>query len=196
MARLTESQLAGFRTGTSAKPDHAAASSPDRREPPREALTPRPAADQQSLALDGDATSTDSSMGPVPPAPARRDARQKIGLTLPIDLAEAVRSLTRQGYALSDLVMVAYQHHRDELVSERQATTARKLQRRAAGRSPFTITLSRAERHALDALAHHLDTTRSQTVTGLLERHLNRTGQADVPSVAGALSPVSPRSRP
>jgi hypothetical protein len=76
-----------------------------------------------------------------------------------LELAERIRALTRQGYALADLVMLAYQHHRDELVSRREARTTRHLHRRRIGRSPFTVTLSTAERDALDALARHLDTT-------------------------------------
>lgn len=170
MARLTESQLAGFRTGGDAPVESRPRGRPN--EPALEPLTQEPGADQPSLAL-GSTVSTPSALGPVPSAPARSDARQKVGLTLPVELAEAVRGVTSQGYALADLVMVAYQQHRGELVSERQEATARKLQRRTVGRSSFTITLSTTEREALDALAHLLDTTRSYTVAALLERHLS-----------------------
>jgi hypothetical protein len=180
MARLTESQLAGFRTGTSSQ--DAETPRPRRRptDPPRD---PEPRTDQPALALDGATPSTISILGPVPPPPTRGEARHKVGLTLPLELAEQVRTLTQQGYAFADLVMFAYEHHRDELVREHEVVAARQLQRRTIGRSSFTITLSAAERDALDALGRNLDTTRSHTVAALLGRHLS-TQQADIAATA------------
>jgi hypothetical protein len=170
MARLTESQLSGFRTGTTTtERSEPLPHRPD--ESPRESLTQAPATDQPRLALD--TPSTISILGPIPPPPTRGDARQKVGLTLPLELAEQVRGLTRQGYALADLVMVAYQRYRDELVSQHEAGASRRLQRRAVGRSSFTVTLSVAEREALDALARQIDRTRSHTVAALVERQLS-----------------------
>jgi hypothetical protein len=169
MARLTESQLAGFRTGTSSR--DAEAPRP-RRRPTDLPQDSEPRTDQPALALDGATPSTISILGPVPLPPTRGEARHKVGLTLPLALAEQVRTLTQQGYAFADLVMFAYEHHRDELVREHEAATARQLERRTVGRSSFTITLSTSERDVLDALARHLDTTRSHTVAALLERHL------------------------
>ena len=108
----------------------------------------------------------------MPAPPARHDARHKVGLTLPLDLAQRVRELTHQGYALADLVMVAYQNHRDQLLDEHQAATPRQLVRRDKGRSPLTVALSSAERDALDTLARHLGATRSHTVARLLDHQL------------------------
>jgi hypothetical protein len=196
MARLTESELAGFRTGTN-PPSDDDAPRPRRRSknPPREPTAQQPRADQPALALHTDRQNIASPLGPVPPAPARGEARHKVGLTLPLKLAEEVRALTQQGFAPADLVMVAYEHHRDELVEARQARTVRQLQRRTVGRSAFTVTLSPAERDALDALARHLDTTRSQTVAALLQRHLIATEASKDPATAAA-PPPTPRSVP
>lgn len=184
MARLTESQLAGFRTGTTTKPDRSTRPARGRGRPPEE-----PGSDQASLVLNDGVTSTGTALGPVPPAPARSDTRHKVGLTLPIELAEAVRGVTGQGYALADVVMVAYQHHRDELVRERRAATARRLQRRAIGRCSLTVTLSAAERDALDALARQIDNNRSHTVAALLQRHLSH------PQTETAAAAESPEQR-
>ncbi len=190
MARLTESQLAGFRTGTRTQGVEAQL---PRRRPTEPRRDPEPRTDQPALALDGDTPSTISILGPIPPVPTRGDARQKVGLTLPLELAEQVRGFTRQGYALADVVMVAYEHHRDELVNEHEAPASRRLQRRAVGRSSFTITLSAAERDALDTLARHLDRTRSQTVAALLQRHLTVIEASRDPTRAAAPEPP-PRS--
>jgi hypothetical protein len=188
MARLTESQLAGFRTGTTTNPDR-----PTRRAPEREKAPQGPGTEQPSLALAAGAHATTSaSLGPVPPAPARSDPRHKIGLTLPADLAADVRSFLQRGYALADLVMVAYRNHRDDLVNEHTTRTTRQLEPRKIGRASFTITVSTEERDALDALARHLDTTRSQTVAAIIQRHLTRT---DVPSTHTEPS-RTPRSEP
>ena len=46
----------------------------------------------------------------------------------------------------------------------------------------LTVTLSAAERDTLDALAHCLDTSRSDTVAHLLERHLVASHPADAAS--------------
>jgi hypothetical protein len=174
MARLTESQLAGFRTGTGTP---AAAKSPRPRRGPKAPPDDVPAqhvrTDQPALALTAGTPTTPSSLGPVPPAPTRSEPRQKVGLTLPLKLAEQARATTRQGYALADLVMVAYQHHRDALVEDRQRRSTRQLERRAIGRSSFTVVLSVAERDALDALAQYLGTTRSHAIALLLERQLS-----------------------
>ena len=194
MARLTESQLAGFRVASKTPADDTARPQRHSKSPPREPGTQQPRADQPTLALHTDRPNIASPLGPVPPAPARGEARHKIGLTLPVELAEEVRALTQQGYAPADLVMVAYQHHRDELLGERKTRT-RQLQRRTIGRSAFTVTLSPAERDALDALALHLDTTRSQTVAALLERHLVAT-EASRDSATAAAPPLTPRSDP
>jgi len=111
-------------------------------------------------------------LGPVPAAPTRTETRHKVGITLPVELAERVRVLTRQGYALAELVMVAYQDHRDALVEEHQGVVARRLVCHPRGRSPLTVALSQAERAALDALGGHLGWTRSHTVAVLLDRQL------------------------
>jgi hypothetical protein len=194
MARLSESQLAGFRTGTNTSADDDARRRRRSNNPPREPRAQQPRADQPALALHSDKPNIASPLGPVPPARTRSEARHKVGLTLPVELAEEVRALTQQGYAPADLVMVAYQRHRDELLGEVQTRT-RKLQRRTIGRSAFTVTLSPAERDALDTLARHLDTTRSQTVAALLERHLNATEASQEPATAAA-PPPTPRSAP
>ena len=194
MARLTESQLAGFRVGTNTPADDHAPPQRRSKSPPREPGTQEPRADQPAFVLHTDRPNIASRLGPVPPAPARGEFRHKVGLTLPVELAEEVRALTQQGYAPADLVMVAYQHHRDELLGEHQTRT-RQLQRRTIGRSAFTVTLSPAERDALDALARHLDTTRSQTVAALLARHLIATKTAQDPATA-AVPPPTPRSLP
>jgi chromosome partitioning protein len=191
MARLTESQLAGFRTGTQT-PAGAPARTPRRpKEPPRDQRDEEPRAAQPVLPLPPEPRNPNSELGPVPSAPGRTEPHRKVGLTLPLDLGQRLRAFTQRGYALTDLVMVAYQHHRDELVAERRERGPRRLERRTAGRSSFTITLSAAERDALDALAHHLDTTRSHTVASLLERHLT----AREPSnAAPEPAPATPRS--
>jgi hypothetical protein len=193
MARLTESQLAGFRVGTNTSPAQDARARRRAKEQPREPPTQEPRADQPALALQADRPNISSPLGPVPPAPARDEPRRKVGLTLPVGLAEEVRALTRQGYAPADLVMVAYQDHRDELLAERRTRATRRLQPRRIGRSSFTVTLSAAERDALDALARHLDTTRSQTVKALLERHLLANEAADTPTATAAPTSI-PRS--
>lgn len=108
----------------------------------------------------------------MPPAPTRGDPHHKVGLTLPVEIAERVRSLTRDGYALSDLVMVAYQDHRDRLVDENHVATPRRLVQRPQGRTPVTLVLSSAERAAIDALVEHLGSTRSHTVAALLTYQL------------------------
>ena len=100
---------------------------------------------------------------------------EKVGLTLPVEVATEVRAIIHQGYAPADLVMVAYEHHRADLLSEYQQRTTRQLKRRRIGRSPLTVILSAAERHALDALARILDANRSNTVTALLEHYFART---------------------
>ena len=193
MARLSESQLAGFRVGTNTPADDHTRRQRHSKSPPREPGTQKPPGDQPSLALHTDTPNLASPLGPVPPAPARGEARHKVGLTLPVELAQEVRTLTQQGYAPADLVMVAYQQHRDELVSEAQTRT-RQLRRRTIGRSAFTITLSPAERDALDTLARDLGTTRSQTVAALLERLIATETSRD-PATAAA-PPPTPRSVP
>jgi len=102
-----------------------------------------------------------------------------VGLTLPLDLAQRVRDLTQQGYALADLVMVAYQHHRDRLLDEHQVASPRQLVRRDKGRSPLTVALSSAERAALDTLAQRLGWTRSHTVAELLRHQLTAGSASD-----------------
>jgi hypothetical protein len=173
MARLSESQLAGFRTGGTDQAGHVRS-----RQPKTPAERAIPNTEQPTLTLQTGETTGPNSLGPVPAAPTRSEPRHKVGLTLPLELAEQVRELTRQGYALADLVMVAYEHHRDELLSEHQTLTTRRLQRRTRGRSGFTITLSADELDALDHLARHLDTTRSQTIAALLQRQLSETDAA------------------
>jgi hypothetical protein len=175
MARLTESQLAGFRTGTQPPADSPTTAPRRPKEHQRDQRDELPRADQPVLPLPRQRRTVDSVLGPVPCAPRRGELRHKIGLTLPLDLGERLRALTQQGYALADLVMVAYEYYRDGLLAERQERSPRQLKRRTVGRSSFTITLSAAERDALDRLAHHLDTTRSHTVGHLLERHLSTT---------------------
>ena len=172
MARLSESQLAGFRIGTDpAQPD--ATNSLERRRTARPPGTPHRRSDppEPSAPSPTEAT-TPSPLGPVPAAPTRHDARDKVGLTLPLDLAQRVRELTQQGYALADLVMVAYQNHRDQLLDEHHEPRPRQLVRRDQGRSPLTVALSLAERAALDTLARHLGATRSHTVARLLDHQL------------------------
>jgi hypothetical protein len=191
MTRLTQSQLAGFRTGTQTS-DDAPVRAPHRpTEPAHDRRDEAPHADQPGLPLPRERRAPDIEVGSVPSAPGRNEPRHKIGLTLPIDLGERIRALTQQGYALADLVMVAYQHHRDDLIAERQERAPRQLERRRIGRSPFTISVSAAERDALDALARHLDTTRSHTVSNLLERHLST---AEPSNTASEPSPSTPRS--
>jgi len=99
-------------------------------------------------------------------------------LTLPLELAQRVRDLTHQGYGLADLIMVSYQHHRDQLLEE-QAAPTRQLVPRQRGRSPLTVALSCAERVALDSLAERLGWTRSRTVAALLEHQLATRATAD-----------------
>ncbi len=191
MARLTQSQLAGFRTGKQT-PAGAPARAPRRpKKPLRDQRDEEPCAEPPVLPLRRERRNPESELGPVPPAPGRSEPRHKIGLTLPLDLGERLRALTQQGYALADLVMVAYQHRRGELIAERQERAPRHLERRTVGRSSFTITLSAAERDALDALAHSLDTTRSHTVANLLERQLFTTEPSNA---ASELVPPTPRS--
>jgi hypothetical protein len=119
-----------------------------------------------------DPVDTRSALGPVPAAPTRTETRNKVGLTLPLELAKQIRARTREGYALADLVMVAYQDHRDRLLDEHQTAGPRRLVRHSQGRSPITISLSHAERAAIDTLAEHLGWARSHTVAALLDRHL------------------------
>ena len=172
MARLSQSQLAGFRLGT--EPVSGDANQPERRSTarPTDGTRRRPDPPAPS-APPSTETTTPSPLGPVPAAPTRHDARHKVGLTLPLHLAERVRQLTQQGYALADLVMVAYQNHRDQLLDEHHEPRPRQLVRRGQGRSPLTVALSNAERGALDTLADHLGATRSYTVARLIEHQLN-----------------------
>jgi hypothetical protein len=195
MARLSESQLAGFRVGTNTPATEQPRPGRGSKEPEPEASTQEPRADQPALALHADSQKFPSALGPVPPAPARAEARHKVGLALPIELAEEVRALIQQGYRPADLVMVAYQQHRDDVVRDRATRTSRELRRRTVGRSSFTVALSAAERDALDVLARRLDTTRSQTVTALLQRHLTATARLQIPTEAAA-SPPAPRRLP
>lgn len=118
-----------------------------------------------------------NSLGPVPAAPTRAETRNKVGITLPLELAEQVRALTKQGFALADLVMVAYQDQRDQLLAEHHAAAPRRLVHRARGRSPLTVVLSHAERAALDTLVERLGWSPSHTVAALLDRQL----RADLP---------------
>jgi len=179
MARLSQSQLAGFRIGTSPSTEP----EPRPNAPRRDAATPRavPAARKRTEpsppapASRTDGSRAHSLLGPVPATPSRTEPRHKVGLTLPLELAERVRALIREGYALADLVMVAYQDQRDRLIDEHEVTTPRRLVRNPHGRSPLTVALSDAERAALAALAEHLGWTRSHTVAALLERQLEST---------------------
>jgi hypothetical protein len=178
MARLSQSQLAGFRIGT--EPDPALPSEPKRRSTSRPADTShRPPVRPEPSPSSSPRATNPSPLGPVPPAPTRHESRHKIGLTLPLDLAHRVRATTQQGYALADLVMVAYQHHRDQLLDEHQAARPRQLVRRDQGRSPLTVALSSAERAALDTLAQRLGWTRSHTVAMLLQHQLSADGASD-----------------
>jgi hypothetical protein len=172
MARLSQSQLAGFRIGT----DTQAAAEPTRpeprRKPPRD---PHPSPVELPPAAQpapSTPANTTNPLGPIPNAPGRGEPRHKVGLTLPLDLAQRVRDLTNQGYGLADIVMVAYQNHRDRLLDGHRVTNPRQLVRRASGRSPLTVALSSDERAALDALAQHLGGTRSHTVAKLLAHQL------------------------
>ena len=175
MARLSQSQLAGFRVGTEPAPDEA--NRPERRRPARPPDTPdrRPEtaestpAEPTSLRM---SASSPSPLGPIPPAPTHDAPRHRVGLTLPLDLAQRVRDTTQQGYGLADLIMVAYQHHRDQLLEQHQATRPRQLLRRDRGRSAFTIAVSSPERAALDALATRLGSTRSHAIAALLESYV------------------------
>ena len=172
MARLSQSQLAGFRIGTDTPPADEPSQPPRRRavrpDTPRRPDRSEPDARQPSPTP----PDSQSPLGPVPPAPTRDDTSLKVGLTLPLDLAQRVRDLTQQGYALGDLVMVAYQHHRDQLLDEQQGPSHRQLVRCDRGRSALTVALSSAERTALDTLASRLGWTRSRTVAALLEHQL------------------------
>lgn len=179
MARLSQSQLAGFRIGNDPPPAPTPPATLPERGPRREQPRPDPpteATPRPLPGLDGPTEATParaaSWLGPVPAAPTRAEARHKVGITLPVELAEQVRVLTRQGYALADLVMVAYQDHRDALVEEHHRVAARRLVCHPRGRSPLTVALSDAERQALDALGGHLGWTRSHTVAVLLDRQL------------------------
>ena len=177
MARLTQSELTGFRIGTNPPTDpEPRTDTPRRRDPaapPAGPVAPKriepSAPESESRIGNGRARSL---LGPVPATPTRGEARHKIGLTLPLELAEQVRAFIREGYALADLVMVAYQDQRDRLLNEHRATVARRLERHPHGRSPLTVALSQAERAALDVLAEHLGWTRSHTVTVLLDYQL------------------------
>jgi hypothetical protein len=182
MARLSQSQLSGFRIGTSpsAQPE-LPIDAPRRSDEAAPIIAPTAPklADQSPPAITAgsETPSAQGRLGPVPAAPTRAEPRHKVGLTLPLELAERVRALTGQGYALADIVMVAYQDQRDQLLNEQEVTTPRCLVRHQRGRSPLTIAFSSAERAALDALAEHLGWTRSHTVTALLNRQF-RSGPA------------------
>lgn len=170
MARLSQSQLSGFRIGNDspeASPRTEPSAKMARRDAPKEA-TP------SSLPGLGHASEVDarSSLGPVPAEPTRTEMRHKVGITLPLELAEKVRALTKQGYALADIVMVAYQDQRDQLLDEQHAAVPRRLVRHPRGRSPLTVALSHDERAALDTLVERLGWTRSHTVAALLDRQL------------------------
>jgi hypothetical protein len=177
MARLSQSQLTGFRVGNDPPTEPEPRDDKRRR---RDPTTPpmAPAAGKRIEPLSPvsesriDNAPTHSVLGPVPATPTRGEARHKIGLTLPLELAEQVRAITRDGYALADLIMVAYQDQRDRLLDEHQATHPRRLVRHPHGRSPLTVALSHAERAALNGLAEHLGWTRSHTVTVLLDHQL------------------------
>jgi len=173
MARLSQSQLSGFRIGTDppeAPPRTEPHPKPPRRDMPKAPTPSSPSA--SGRASEPDPAGARGVLGPVPAAPTRTEARLKVGITLPLELAEQVRALTKQGYALADLIMVAYQDQRDRLLDEHHAAVSRRLVRHLQGRSPLTVALSHAERAALDALAEHLGWTRSHTVTALLDRQL------------------------
>lgn len=177
MARLSQSQLTGFRVGNDlpAEPEPRN-DDPRRRDGPAprggrvgdKRIDPSPPVSECRI----DHARTHGVLGPVPATPTRGEARHKIGLTLSLELAEQVRALTREGYALADLIMVAYQDQREQLFDEHHATNPRRLVRQPPGRSPLTVALSHAEREALDTLAEHLGWTRSHTVTALLDRQL------------------------
>lgn len=172
MARLTQTQLAGFRIGADDPADNDAdADGPRPRRASQAEPVTRPSSRRAPPASVATTPETDhpSPLGPVPPALKPGEARHKIGLTLPLDLADRVRTLTREGYALADLVMVAYQNHRDQLVEEHAVATPRRLIARPPGRTPITIALSNAEHIALDILAERLGWTRSHTVAALLD---------------------------
>jgi hypothetical protein len=178
MARLSQSQLSRFRIGTSPSTQpELPIDAPSRSDEVVSVPAPgaRKRADRSGPATTGgsDTPPAQSLLGPVPAAPARAEPRHKVGLTLPLELAERVRALTGQGYALADIVMVAYQEQRDQLLDEQHVAHPRRLVRHAQGRSPLTIALSNAERAALDTLAEHLGWTRSHTVTALLDRQLD-----------------------
>ena len=173
MARLSQSELSGFRIGTSSEPE-APDDAPRCRDATAEHTVPgaRKRTDRPLPATAAEAAPARASLGPVPAAPTRAELRYKIGLTLPLELAEQVRLLTAQGYAIADLVVVAYQHQRDRLLDEHEARGPRRLLRHPQGRSPVTIALAHAERAAIDQLAQRLGCSRSQTAAALLERHL------------------------
>lgn len=177
MARLSQSQLSGFRIGTSPStqpelPIDAPSRSDEVVSVPAPVGRKRTARSRLATTGASDTPPAQSLLGPVPAAPTRAEPRHKVGLTLPLELAERVRALTAQGYALADIVMVAYQDQRDQLLDEHEAVTPRRLVRHPQGRSPLTIALAHAERAALDAFAERLGWTRSQTVAALLERQL------------------------
>jgi len=178
MARLSQTQLTGFRIGTNppTKPEPPRTDTPRRRDPttPPAAPAARKRIEPPSPVSESriDRAPTHGALGPVPPTRTRGEARRKIGLTLPLELAERVRAFTRQGYALADLIMVAYQDQRDRLLDEHHAANPRRLVRHPHGRSPLTVVLSDAERASLNGLAEHLGWTRSHTVTALLEHQL------------------------
>ncbi len=177
MARLSQSQLSGFRIGISpATQPELPIDAPGRSDEAAPVVVPtvrkRTDRSQPATTAGSDTPRAQNLLGPVPAAPTRAEPRHKVGLTLPLELAEQVRALTGQGYALADMVMVAYQDQRDQLVDEQHAAVPRRLVRHQRGRSPITIALSSAERATLDALAEHLGWTRSHTVTALLARQL------------------------
>jgi len=177
MARLSQSQLSGFRIGTSPSTQpELPIDAPRRSDKAASIAAPeprkRPARSLPATAAGSDTPRAPNFLGPVPAAPTRAEPRHKVGLTLPLELAEQLRALTKQGYALADLIMVAYQDQRDQLLDEHHAAIPRRLVRHPQGRSPITVALSDAERVALDTLAQHLGWTRSHTVTALLDRQL------------------------
>jgi hypothetical protein len=177
MARLSQSQLTGFRIGnnppTDPEPRTDALRRRDPAAPPAGQVAPKridPSPTVSESRIDG--ARAHGLLGPVPATPTRGEARHKIGLTLPLELAEQVRALTREGFALADLIMVAYQDQRDRLLDDHHVTNPRRLARQPHGRSPLTVALSHAERAALNALTEHLGWTRSHTVAVLLDRQL------------------------
>ena len=178
MARLSQSQLAGFRLGTETESDEP--TRPEaRRKPPPQAPRGRVEVPPSVQPAPSTSATTTNLLGPIPTAPGRGEARHKVGLTLPLELAQQVRDYTHQGYGLGDLVMVAYQNHRDQLLDDHQTARTRELVRRDRGRSPLTVALSSTERAALDTLAERLGWTRSHTVAKLFEHQLGARRASD-----------------